>query len=214
METTQKLYDADANQHVTLATVIGGEVYELDFEFNPLGDDQAVSFIDDKDADSANLFPKLLAGITGLTDEEASDSLEELAGLIADDDKRCVMDGALMGVRILPPPKAKKKLNLRQLPETASYQMAVYFDGVEVITKHEMIPGTTQHSKVFDALESRQFPVKFGEYELKSYGAGLVKLYDALQCSVQGYKGRVPAHHKMLLIATHLRGQRQIVMGK
>lgn len=212
------LYDADANQSVTLASMIGGAVYELGFEFSPLADDQAVSFIDDREADSAKLFPKLLVGVKGLEGEEpvedATEHLQELAELIPDDDKRFVVDGALMGARILPPPKANKKLNLRQLPETALHQLAAYFDGAEVITKHEMIPGTAQHSKVFDALEARQFPVKFGDYEIKSYGAGLVKLYDALQCRADGYKGRVPAHHKMLVVATHLRGQRQIVMGK
>lgn len=215
METKETLYDADANQRVTLATVVGGEAYEIGFDFAALNDDQTIIFIEAEEPDSAALFEKLLIGIEGEepAENEAFD-LESLVKGIPAEDKRFVINGALMGTRLLPAPKASKKLNLRQLPETASYKLAAYFNGEEVITRHEMIPGTAQHDKVFGALELRQFPVKFGDYELKSYGAGLVKLYDALHCKSSGYSGRIPAHHKMVVVAAHLRGQRRIVMGK
>lgn len=211
-----KLYDSQANQRVTLAMLVGGEVYEPTFKFRPLSDDQAVAFIDTvEDADSATLFLSLLDGVTGieLDDDEAFD-LAELANLIPAEDKRYVVDGALMGTRFLPAPKAAKKLNLRQKPEHNLYRLAVYFDGAEIITEHKMNYGSAEHDKVFRQLEARQFPVRFGDREIKSYGWGLVWLYDALQCSATGYAGAIPAHHKMVVAAAHLRGQRQIVMGK
>ncbi len=216
METKEILYDAEAKQSVTLATVLGGEAFEIKFSFEPISDEQAISFVESaEDGDSAGLFTKLLAGADGVeVDEGDKLDLPALCQAIPDQDKRFVIDGAIMGTRLIPAAKAKKKLNLRHLPEVASYQLAVYFNGQEVITKHEMIPGTAQHDKVLREFELLKFPVKFGDHEIKSYGDGLVKLYDALHCKSTGYAGRVPAHHKMLVIAAHLRGQRQIVMGK
>ena len=211
-----KLYDSQANQRVTLAMVVGGEVYEPQFEFRPLSDEQAVSFIDGADeADSASLFTVLLAGATGFEDDNGEEfDVLTLDSLIPAEDKRYVVDGALMGTRFLPAPKAGKKLNLRQKPEHNVYRLAVYFDGAEIITEHKMNYGSAEHDRVFRQLEARQFPVKFGDHEIKSYGWGLVRLYDALQCSATGYAGQIPAHHKMVVAAAHLRGQRQIVMGK
>lgn len=211
-----KLYDSQANQRVTLAMVVGGEVYEPQFEFRPLSDEQAVKFIDAaEDVDSASLFTVLLAGATGFEDDDGEEfDLLTLDSLIPTEDKRYVVDGALMGTRFLPAPKASKKLNLRQKPEHNVYRLAVYFDGAEIITEHKMNYGSAEHDKVFRQLEARQFPVKFGDHEIKSYGWGLVRLYDALQCSASGYVGQIPAHHKMVVAAAHLRGQRQIVMGK
>lgn len=216
METAEKLYDANAQQHVALAMVVGGEEFNIRFLLNPITDDEAISFIDDPDADSAKLFKKHVILAEGCADEEGNEFTPEVIGeTIPLDDQRYAIDAALMGTRFLPVPKARRKLNLKQLPEVSVHKMAVYFDGEEIITEHQMIPGTADHHRVFTALNNRAFPVKFGDYEFRSFGNGLVKLYDALNCKTFGYMGnQVPAFHKMAVVIAHLTGQRQIVMGK
>lgn len=213
----KKLYDADAEQHVTLALVAGGERYDVKFLFAPISDDLSIAFVDSQngDGDSAQLFKKLIRSAEGCEDDDGNEfTPEALAELIPLEDQRYAIDAALMGTRFLPKPKATRKLNLRQMPEQSVYSMAVYFDGEEIITEHEMNQATAEHQRVFRALESLQFPVEFGDHEIRSYGAGLVRLYNAIACTASGYVGRVPAHHKMVVAAAHLRGQRQIVMGK
>lgn len=216
MET--KLYDAEAPQHVTLALVAGGERHDIRFEFLPLADDDAINFIDsqgDDTGDSARLFKKLVVAAEGCEDDDGQAfSAQALGELIPESDQQYAIDGAIMGTQFLPAPKAGHKLKLRQVQLHSIYKMAVYFDGAEVITEHKMNSHTPEQDRVFQALERRAFPIKFGDHDIRSYGNGLVKLYDAMQCSAEGYAGRVPAHHKMVIAAAHLRGQRQIVMGK
>lgn len=216
METAERLYDADARQHVTLAIVAGGEQYDVRFLFNPIKDDEAISFVDDVDADSAKLFKKHVVGAEGCADENDEEfSFDVIAETVPLDDQRYAIDAALMGTRFLPFAKAQGKLNLRKLPDVAVHKMAAYFDGEEVITEHQMIPGTAEHHRVLTALNNRAFPVKFGDHEIRSFGAGLVKLYDALSCKAIGYVGnQVPAFHKIGVVLRHLTGQREIVMGK
>lgn len=216
MET--KLYNADAEQYVTLGLVAGGERYDIKFKFLALADTDSIEQVNlqnSDDADSARLFKKLVIGAEGCEDEDGNAfSPEALGELIPVEDQRYAIDAALMGTRFLPAPKAARKLNLRQMPEQSVYRMAVYFDGEEIITEHKMNLTTAGQQRVFRALESLQFPIQFGDHEIRSYGWGLVRLYDAMQCTASGYAGRIPAHHKMVVAAAHLRGQRQIVMGK
>lgn len=216
MGTETKLYNADAQQHVALTMVVGGEQYDVRFLLNPITDDEAISFVDDPDSDSAKLFKKHVVLAEGCADEDGNEFTPEVIGqTIPLDDQRYAVDAGLMGTRFLPAPKSGRKLNLRQLPEVAVHKLAAYFDGEEIVTEHQIIPGTADHDRVYSALLARKFPVKFGDHEIRSYGNGLVKLYDALACKAIGYVGdQVPAFHKMAIVVAHFNGQRQIVMGK
>ena len=211
-----RLYDADAQQRVPMVVMAGGERYDVSFSFRPLEDDLAIEFIETDDANAAaNIFKRLIQSAEGCEDEDGTlFTADSLAELVPQADQEFAINSALMGTRLLPAPKASKKLNWRNPPTTATYKMAAYFDGGEVITTHKLNLAGTEHHRVFAALERKAFPVKFGDSEIRSYGRGLMHLYKALVAETNGYAGRVPAHHQMVIIVAHLRGQRELLLGK
>lgn len=222
METTiQKIYDADAPQRVPMVLIFGGECHDVTFKFKPLDDESAITFIDAEGESfgSAQMFAKFIESAEGAESDEGEPfTPTELAELVPVEDQRYAVDGALLGTRLLPLPKASKKLNWRNPPSTSHYKLAAYFDGAEVIVQHTLDTPSNEHRRVFEALEKKAFPITFGDHQIRSYGRGLVALYDAMNAAgtdvLNGYKDRIPAHHKMVVVTAHLRGQREILLGK
>ncbi len=212
MET--KIYNADESQRVPMALVIGGERYDVTFKFKPLLDEEVIR-LSDEQTDSAKFFERHIQAAEGCADENEQEfSPEELAELIPKADQEYAVDAALLGTRLLAAPTAGRKLNLRKPSPTSKYKLAAWFQNDEVITEHVMANESPEVGRVWRAIESRSFPITFGDIQIKSYGRGLVALYDALVERSEGYADRVPAHHKMIVIAAHLRGRREILLGK
>ncbi len=211
---TQLFYVADELQRVPMAIVLGGERYEVAFKFKPLDDEQIIKLADG-DSDSPKLFAAHIESAEGCADESGNwFTAQELAELIPKQDQEYVIDGALLGTRLEAAPPAARKLNLRRPPTTGKYRLVAWQNNGEVLTEHVMLNDSPEHQRVWRALESRSFPISFGDHTINSYGRGLCALYDALVERSEGYAGRVPAHHKMIVAAAHLRGRREILLGK
>lgn len=207
MET--KLYKSEEPQRVPMAVVVGGERYDLAFQFKPL-DDEEIIRLTDEESDSAKFFARHIQSAEGCEYDQA----EDLSALIPKADQEYAVDAALLGTRLLTAPSAGRKLNLRNPPTVSKYKLAAWFQNDEVITEHVMANESPEVGRVWRAMELRSFPITFGDIQIKSYGRGLLALYDALVERSEGYADHVPAHHKMIVIAAHLRGRREILLGK
>lgn len=207
-------YVADEPQRVPMAIVVGGERYDVAFNFKPLQDDAAIGLADDE-LTSPKIFERHIDSAEGFEDEAGNAfAPADLAELVPVEDQQYAVDGALLGTHLLAAPAANRKLNLRNPPVTSKYKLLAWFNGQEVMTEHVLANESQEVRRVWGSLELRTFPITFGDIQIRSYARGLVTLYDALVESSEGYVGRVPAHHKMIVITAHLRGRREILLGK
>lgn len=219
METMQKLYDSQARQRVPMRISFGAEAYEVTFHFKPLDDESIINYIDAQlepgESASPALFKHLIESADGCGDGDKPFTATELGELVPEVDQAFAIDSGLLGTSLLPNQKATRWLNWRRPPVSANYSLEAFFDGSTITTRHNLGLPTSEHYRVYQSLQAKSFPIKFGDLLIRSYGRGLIALYEAMVIANSGYANdRVPAHHKMVVVAAHLRGQRDLMLGK
>jgi len=210
-------YDALAQQRVPMAIAHDGEIYDVVFEFKPLNDDLILAYFEgeeDGDKSAAEIFfDKHIVAAEGV--DYPAEEFEQLREIVPAADKELAVREALLGAIRQPLPKASKKLNWASVKPQQVYKLTCYFNGGEVETAITLSTPGQVHLKTFRALESRAFPVSFGDHKIDSVAQGMKLLYEALNPVVSGYApAGVPLHHKLLVIGLHLRGYRELILGK
>jgi len=217
-EETKVLYDADAPQRVPLEIVQDGKTYEVAHLFGAgIDDDAVLALVDAEDEWRAAMLRgawlQMLTGFEGYETLE-NESYAELSNLIPLDEAVSAIDEGLLLAAVIVRRMPGKKPSLSARAAVTSYPMRAFFDGAFVDTTHRLAPYDALHYRVWQKIKSEAFPVKFGDHNLTSYGRACVALYDALQVGAEGYAGRVPAHHKVLVIERHFDGQSAAVLAK
>lgn len=214
----QALYDADAPQRVPLKIVQDGETYEVAHLFgNGLDDEALLCLIDTDESGRAEMIRgvwlQLLTGFEGYETLE-NETVAELSKHIPLDEAVSAIDEGLLMAAVIVRRMSVKKPSLSARSAVASYPLRAFFNGQFVDTTHRLAPYDALHYRVWQKIKSEAFPVKFGDHSLASYGRACVVLYDALQVGADGYAGRVPAHHKVLVIEQHFDGQSAAILAK
>jgi len=209
------VYDQSVAQRVPMLVESCGELYDVEFQFEPLNDDRLLNYFtseSDGENDYAEVFfDQNIIAAEGI--EYAN--VEELRGGISKADKRAAIREGLLAALRLAPPKASGKLNLRKTVERKSYHIESAFNGKEVKTTITLRTPDADHFRVLQALQRGAFPVRFGDHQFNDSVRGLLGLYKALVHGVHGYAdGKVPLHHQFLVIGFHLNGYREVILKK
>lgn len=210
----RKAYDAKYPQRVPMAVAHDGEVYEVEFQFFALKPEAIESYFNAEEEGERSpaeaFFDEHIRGGVGFDD----DSREMLIENTPRADKEYCVREALLGVIRKPLPKASKKLNWGRISPNQTYKLTCFFDGDEVETGVILDTPTPEHLRVFRALKSRSFPVRFGDHQITSVAQGLHLLFEAQYHGCVNYQGEVPLHHQLLVMQFHLGGYRELILGK
>lgn len=207
-KTEAVLYDTDAHQRVPLRIVQDGAVFEVAHHFLALDNVQIGLLLDAAEEERPdrldNFWLEQIERLEGY--DEAADTLE------ASFDERlsAVNDGLLLAVLV--PQAAQGKPALKRTRQR--YQLRAFFNGQFVDTSIALLNYNADQYRVWQRLEQGAYPIKFGDQKINGYSAGVDALYDSLDAAVNGYAGRVPLHHKELVVRQHFTGQSAAVLAK
>lgn len=132
---------------------------------------------------------------------------------IADEDKAAVVDDMYLAAQVIPLPIAKpgKRLSLNYRKEAAvsTIRLKALFEGNELILTHELNPATADQISTYKSIQKERLLVQGtrlgkGETRIPPKARKLGALYDALIANTTGYQGRVPLHHKTLVVHEHM----------
>lgn len=208
-------YDVSAYQTVPMQLEHNGELFDVAFKFAPLNDDLILNYFKAEDSEDQHSAERYFdREVLDAVNVEFAD-LDELRAITKSADKRAAVIDGLLGTTRKAPPKATGKLNYKETVPHKSYRLESFFDGAEIETGITLTTPDVEHLRVWRALESGSFPVKFGDQKLFNMIDGLHALYKALYQSCENYADNaVPVHHALLVIGFHLKGYRAVITKK
>jgi hypothetical protein len=190
---------------------------------NEAGEQNAMTSRDSADQAAQWLFDDRASGVEGIGDE-GQELPPDWKRLIDDRDKIAAIDQGYLATGEVPKPPAKPGKRLPWNYKTAGaakvIRIRAFYNGFELELLHSRsaIPSAEQMAE-FKSLQSSAASVggkRLGQRELlilaKSgrYGA----LYDSLGYQTDGYKGRVPLHHKRKVVEIDLAGDAKVIAKK
>lgn len=172
------------------------------------GERNALESTDDSFGAALWLFNDRLVDVEGFgeSDEQKPENWRELIG--TDLDKAAVIDNAYLAADIA---AARLKEGKRHgwgaaRQEASVTRVRALFEGYELTLAHERSrPPTADHLAEFKSIMKHRFLVEGSrrgktDTRIPPKARRLGALYDKLGYSTTGYEGRVPLHHKMLVV--------------
>jgi hypothetical protein len=192
-------------------------------EADEAGEQNAMTSRDRSDDAAKWLFDDRAVSVQGMGDE-GQDLPPDWKQMIDASDKIAVIDQGYLATGEVPKPPAKpgKRLpwNYRTAGAAKVIHLRAIFDGFEwVLTHTRTAAPSAEQMAEFKSLQSSAVSVggkRLGQRELlilaKSgrYGA----LYDSIGYQTDGYKGRVPLHHKRKVVEIDLAGDAKVIAKK
>lgn len=237
---TVVLYDADAIQRIPLRVETDegyGEVVHL---VGPLDDEPIKAFdirrevklgqAEQKNAvetksltlDAATeLYDELTATPPEGYGEEGEETPENWKEIIGADEKQFVIEDVLLAAEVITNAATKKlkRIGWGAQRRPSSVQLRCYFSGEQLVTEHfprEPKPSAAAITE-FNAIRSSVWLVQGtklgkGDTQIPPKMARYAKLYDVVfdQGRARGYKGRVPMHHKSVVIQHYMGGALEV----
>ena len=224
------IYDADAVQRVIFQTERKGRLYTVTHIFGPIKDDAVLEYerqrsqkLTDAGADESDEQDATAISSKGyqaaINYWNARDTKAEgYAGVVSDRDKAFAVN-LLFGVEFQQLPLASAdELCPPDDDENSAYVLRCLFDSRECYTSATLRPAKPQEIEEFESLMSRALLVqgtRFGQRDqrIPARAKRLSELFDLMKVSVDGYKERVPLHHKTAFALRHLRSEQKAITG-
>lgn len=221
-EGSPTLYDADARQHVPLTIQLGDERFDVVLITGPHADSHFRHYAElcgrasDQNDAARNysaafgagleatgwLFDTLAEDIEGIG-EEGEERPEDWKSIFGASDKLAVIDGAVFALTPLPAGIAGKRASWRQDLHNLTTRFEAVFDGHRVTVSHTLRKADSATYRDYMGLVASAR----GARGLDGLTVKLAAHYDALHVSHEGYQGRVPLHHKAIVLNEHLSRQ-------
>lgn len=157
------------------------------------------------------LFNDRLKDVEGFGEpgETKPENWRELIG--NDQDRAAVIDSAYLAAMVVSAPPARPGKVLKWKPKrTGIVHLKALYNGFELILTHERtVEITSDHISIYNGIMKSRWLVqgtRLGtpETRIPPKSARLAALYDRLKYQTTGYAGRVPAHHKALVVIDEL----------
>jgi hypothetical protein len=227
------VYDADAQQRVPFKAERSGKLYKVTHFINAITDDDIMQFERSKqirlseadsnetdEADVTAISSTLFAPALELWDKRVDSvenysfkNAEQWRQELAEGDKAFAINGVVLAVQFVSLPVASgDEACPAEDDDTSTYIMKAVFNGQVVTLRHVLRRAKPDEMTKFQGLMSRVHLVQgtqFGETDqrIPSRAKGLGELYRQVKQEAQGYAGRIPLHHQMLLALRHFRAQ-------
>ena len=228
-----KLYDADAEQRMPFQTErrVAGEakLFNVVHIYGPIVDDavfeyerrrsQTIGEVGDEEIDQT--------GGTAIESKKGAEAAihyfdsnntksEGYAGAVSARDKIYSVTNLLFSLEFDELPMASgDELCPEEDDGNSTYTGRCIFAGSVVPVGATLRPASTTELSEYARLMSRTIMVRgqqFGKQDLiiPSRAKRLCELFDLMKISVDGYAGRVPAHHKMAYAVRHLKSEQKL----
>jgi hypothetical protein len=210
-EAAPALYDADAAQIVPVVFEDDGEDYEALLRSAPLSDELIRTYArerdkgndNDEEEPSGGLLAKVKAAekmfpqfITGPADEQG-EGAEEWREVFGAQDKLGIITTLLLCERVPSTLSRPKQLKDWRTAKTSRVRLRCYFNGKSVETSHVL-------KKSGAALYADYARGSLAEFDEMAQLDQFADIYEKLHVGHEGYKGRVPIHHKASAVRAHL----------
>lgn len=128
---------------------------------------------------------------------------------IADADKAAVIDDAYLATAVVPAPIAtpgkRLPLNYRQQAAHSTIFVRALYEGNELTLAHTLKPATADQVARYKSIQKERILVQGthlnkGETRIPPKARKYGELYNDVIDRTSGYKGRVPLHHKMIVV--------------
>ena len=232
-QTVVLVYDADAEQRLPFQVTRRGRLFNVAVIFGPnaLKDktlieydrcrDQRISDADaaeSTEADAMAVTGKSFAPAVQLFDSTKARG-EGYVSTVPDKDKAYAVNNLLLAVEFVTAPTAAadELCPADDGEEGTTHFLRCIFNGQLVTTEHTLRDDPDDLEE-FQAIMSRALLVKgtqFGQTDqrIPSRAVRLGALYDKAKLEVKGYAGRVPLHHKQLVVHQHFKGGQKALVG-
>lgn len=228
------LYDADKEQRIPFLIEHGGRSYEVIFLLRGQSDEALEAYdrlcklgyqsADRKETDGENaietksqahaaaiaLFADRAFGVEGIgaEGETLPDDWQER---IDELDRAGVIDSAYLTTLVQKPKAAAKgdALPWDYRSTNKAYTLVALYSGYELELKHELKTASAEQLAEFKSIMTQRYlmqgtKLNNSETRIPPRARRLGKLYDKLVAGTEGYEGRVPLHHKVEVVLTHL----------
>jgi len=224
------IYDADAEQRVQFQTERGGKLYTVTHILGPIKDEGVLAYerqrsqkltdADASESDEQDATAVSSQGFQAAVNYWNTNQARAVgyAGKVSDRDKAFAVN-LLFGVEFQQLPLAQaNELCPEDDDENSSYVLRCLFDSRECFPTAILKPASPEQIDEFESLMSRALLVqgtRFGQRDqrIPAKAKRLGELFDLMLISTEGYKRRVPLHHKTAFALRHLRSEQKAITG-
>ena len=220
-------YDADVEQRIPAHIELDGEKYRITLISSPVSDfhlrayakkcadvrgdgsdDSGIGAQAKANFEAATvLFNSVISDVRDFADEEKPDNWRDF---FSASEKLNVVNNAILACYPVEVPVAQGKPSWKMESLRATTILRVLFDGFWIETRHTLRKGDAKALSEFNKIMLRENTAQSGGDARMNE---LARLYDQLHLAHEGYKGRVPIHHKSAALIGHLNKQVR-VLGK